>query len=140
MMATRTEVTCSFYCLGVLAERVGFEPTLEFPLNTLSKRAPSATRPSLRRDFVNSADLFYQGRGQDIWDLGIRISDFPTARRLLTSLNPKSRILNPKSLLILKLLFLFRLFSHPLGQIVLDTHFVDGVELGFEPVDMVFFL
>src|SRR5580658_5218486 len=33
-----------------LAERVGFEPTLEFPLNTLSKRAPSATRPSLRRD------------------------------------------------------------------------------------------
>lgn len=33
----------------MLAERVGFEPTLEFPLNTLSKRAPSATRPSLRR-------------------------------------------------------------------------------------------
>jgi hypothetical protein len=32
---------------GELAERVGFEPTLEFPLNTLSKRAPSATRPSL---------------------------------------------------------------------------------------------
>ncbi len=34
---------------GNMAERVGFEPTLEFPLNTLSKRAPSATRPSLRR-------------------------------------------------------------------------------------------
>jgi hypothetical protein len=37
-----------------MAERVGFEPTLEFPLNTLSKRAPSATRPSLpefRQDF-----------------------------------------------------------------------------------------
>jgi hypothetical protein len=33
-----------------MAERVGFEPTLEFPLNTLSKRAPSATRPSLRRE------------------------------------------------------------------------------------------
>jgi hypothetical protein len=30
-----------------LAERVGFEPTLEFPLNTLSKRAPSTTRPPL---------------------------------------------------------------------------------------------
>ena len=28
-----------------LAVRVGFEPTLEFPLNTLSKRAPSTTRP-----------------------------------------------------------------------------------------------
>lgn len=30
-----------------VAERAGFEPALEFPLNTLSKRAPSATRPSL---------------------------------------------------------------------------------------------
>jgi hypothetical protein len=30
-----------------MAEREGFEPPLEFPLNTLSKRAPSATRPSL---------------------------------------------------------------------------------------------
>ena len=29
---------------------MGFEPTLEFPLNTLSKRAPSATRPPLRAD------------------------------------------------------------------------------------------
>jgi hypothetical protein len=35
----------------VLAERVGFEPTLPFRVNTLSKRAPSATRPSLRRTF-----------------------------------------------------------------------------------------
>ena len=39
-----------------MAEREGFEPSLEFPLNTLSKRAPSTTRPSLRgslncRDF-----------------------------------------------------------------------------------------
>ena len=32
-----------------MAERVGFEPTLPFRVNTLSKRAPSATRPSLRR-------------------------------------------------------------------------------------------
>ena len=31
-----------------MAERVGFEPTVEFPLHTLSKRAPSTTRPSLR--------------------------------------------------------------------------------------------
>ncbi len=28
-----------------VAVRVGFEPTLRFPVNTLSKRAPSATRP-----------------------------------------------------------------------------------------------
>jgi hypothetical protein len=32
-----------------LAEGVGFEPTLRFPVNTLSKRAPSATRPPLQR-------------------------------------------------------------------------------------------
>ena len=29
-----------------VAVSVGFEPTLEFPLNTLSKRAPSTTRPT----------------------------------------------------------------------------------------------
>src|SRR3954452_24596719 len=33
-----------------MAERVGFEPTVEFPLHTLSKRAPSTTRTSLRLD------------------------------------------------------------------------------------------
>src|ERR1700674_2343272 len=32
-----------------MAEREGFEPPLPFRVNTLSKRAPSATRPSLRR-------------------------------------------------------------------------------------------
>jgi hypothetical protein len=37
-----------------MAERVGFEPTLPFRVNTLSKRAPSATRPSLRQ--VAAAD------------------------------------------------------------------------------------
>ena len=31
-----------------MAERVGFEPTIRFPVYTLSKRAPSATRPSLQ--------------------------------------------------------------------------------------------
>jgi len=34
--------------MRVLAEGVGFEPTIRFPVYTLSKRAPSATRPSLR--------------------------------------------------------------------------------------------
>src|SRR6266478_2211721 len=37
---------------GALAEGVGFEPTLRFPVNTLSKRAPSATRPPLRTAFA----------------------------------------------------------------------------------------
>src|SRR3984957_11953698 len=40
-----------------LAERVGFEPTLPFRVNTLSKRAPSATRPSLRRRSVGGNEL-----------------------------------------------------------------------------------
>ena len=35
-----------------MAEREGFEPSIEFPLYTLSKRAPSTTRPSLH---VNAA-------------------------------------------------------------------------------------
>src|SRR5215467_8063540 len=39
---------CANNCEQMLAEGVGFEPTLRFPVNTLSKRAPSATRPSLR--------------------------------------------------------------------------------------------
>src|SRR5262249_38636357 len=33
-----------------MAERVGFEPTVEFPLHTLSKRARSTTPTSLRLD------------------------------------------------------------------------------------------
>jgi hypothetical protein len=32
-----------------MAEREGFEPSIEFPLYTLSKRAPSTTRPSLHQ-------------------------------------------------------------------------------------------
>ena len=57
---------CSSDCV---AERVGFEPTLPFRVNTLSKRAPSATRPSLLRwvclcgsvgrDAQTSAPRFY---------------------------------------------------------------------------------
>jgi len=39
-MGTRRQYKCRvFNQLGV-AERVGFEPTVEFPLHTLSKRAP----------------------------------------------------------------------------------------------------
>ncbi len=36
-----------FDAISRMAERVGFEPTVRFPAHTLSKRAPSATRPSL---------------------------------------------------------------------------------------------
>ena len=36
---------------------MGFEPTIRFPVYTLSKRAPSATRPSLRSAARGSASL-----------------------------------------------------------------------------------
>ena len=52
-----TKVIASVYAGGKLAERVGFEPTLPFRVNTLSKRAPSATRPSLLRA-VGTEKLF----------------------------------------------------------------------------------
>jgi hypothetical protein len=47
-----------------LAERVGFEPTLPFRVNTLSKRAPSATRPSLPDLLPNAFELLYTGLGE----------------------------------------------------------------------------
>ena len=37
----------------LLAERVGFEPTVRFPVHTLSRRASSATPASLRIWFAN---------------------------------------------------------------------------------------
>ena len=42
-----------------MAEGEGFEPSIRFPAYTLSKRAPSATRPPLR----NQADLPVFGAG-----------------------------------------------------------------------------
>src|SRR5690606_6147156 len=35
---------------GVVAEREGFEPSRRFPAYTLSRRAPSTTRPPLRQE------------------------------------------------------------------------------------------
>ena len=43
-----------------MAERVGFEPTLPFRVNTLSKRAPSATRPSLPRRICRSPARWWE--------------------------------------------------------------------------------
>jgi hypothetical protein len=35
-----------------MAEGEGFEPSIRFPAYTLSKRAPSATRPPLRKQTI----------------------------------------------------------------------------------------
>ena len=40
------------YKVNTLAERAGFEPAIELPLYTLSKRAPSTTRPPLRFKYL----------------------------------------------------------------------------------------
>ncbi len=50
-----------------MAEREGFEPSIEFPLYTLSKRAPSTTRPSLRglRGSAGEAARALQSNMQD---------------------------------------------------------------------------
>jgi hypothetical protein len=44
-----------------MADRAGFEPAIEFPLYTLSRRAPSTTRPPVRplaADGQSGADRF----------------------------------------------------------------------------------
>src|SRR5476651_2468009 len=62
-----------------LAEREGFEPSVGFPLHTLSKRAPSTTRTSLRASGINSLQRVLGGVQ-------------PGARRL-----PKSSSRRPRS-------------------------------------------
>src|SRR5208282_6310043 len=55
---------------GVMAERVGFEPTLPFRVNTLSKRAPSATRPSLRfLDLTEFLQIIVHTLARNLFDL-----------------------------------------------------------------------
>ncbi len=43
---------------GIMAERVGFEPTVEFPLHSLSRRALSTAQTPLRGRFVIVADAW----------------------------------------------------------------------------------
>ena len=47
------EISISFalFFYKKMAERVGFEPTVEFPLHSISNAAPSSTRPSLRAGY-----------------------------------------------------------------------------------------
>src|SRR5712671_4895822 len=66
----------------LVADRVGFEPTRRFPVHTLSKRAPSATRPPVltkRRDY--SVSLFSGKRGVRHPASRIRASQDWRARR-----------------------------------------------------------
>ncbi len=60
-----------------VAEGVGFEPTLRFPVNTLSQRAPSATRPPLRIASSRSAQYSRAGRADKAMSQGTISRDFP---------------------------------------------------------------
>jgi hypothetical protein len=63
---------CQLVKRMMLAEGVGFEPTIRLPVYTLSKRAPSATRPSLRRGPAAGARCGeYRCRGSQRKRLGV---------------------------------------------------------------------
>ena len=44
-----------------MADRAGFEPAIRFPVYTLSRRAPSTTRPPVRRAAYDLGARFFQG-------------------------------------------------------------------------------
>ena len=77
-----------------LAERVGFEPTVEFPLHTLSKRAPSTTRTSLRLESTvceqSALDYRTRYRAERSSSITFRISSLRTsvARRRSNCVRP----------------------------------------------------
>ena len=66
---------------------MGFEPTLPFRVNTLSKRAPSATRPSLRR--IMDIRLTHSRSEYTLWRmLRMSFNDFIRERRYLNNVSP----------------------------------------------------
>ena len=74
----------SFYISDLMAERVGFEPTVEFPLHTLSKRAPSTTRTSLRVFRISGLRASGPAQKPDCdrnCDTSLTVSDHLRARR-----------------------------------------------------------
>src|ERR1700690_2453951 len=101
-----------------MAERQGFEPWVPFRVHTLSKRAPSATRPSLRWECALQKPL---GKGHI--HCSVSSTDAWSGGR-------ERRIRRPEKRALL-------VFLQLLGQIVLDAHLADGVQLPFQPVDVV---
>jgi hypothetical protein len=78
-----------------MAEREGFEPPKQLPVYTLSRRAPSTTRPSLllKRSFNLLAIPFYSISGTFIVSQGIPL--FFSDRRPDMSCLTGMRILSP---------------------------------------------
>src|SRR5262249_41881380 len=136
-----------------MAERVGFEPTLPFRVNTLSKRAPSATRPSLRRRFqeaLRTASLLKQRkrgactpRGVVCAFMGRRIElqGAISIAELWTGFVSRNghTLVFPRASCSRRLLVFF-VPVQVLGEIILVAHFFDGMHLAFEPVDVMLFI
>ena len=47
--------------ISKMAERAGFEPAIRFPVYTLSRRAPSTTRPPLHSRLIFINDINHNG-------------------------------------------------------------------------------
>src|SRR5438874_8983855 len=62
MLAGQPSLTSARQLERRLAEREGFEPSVGFPLHTLSKRAPSTTRTSLRLSGINSLQRMHSSK------------------------------------------------------------------------------
>ena len=108
---------------------MGFEPTVEFPLNTLYKRAPSATRPSLPRPaYYDRSILTVRRILAKLWLDTFRVT---TARHNGARSNHYETLLNGSAFLGLVQL---------LSQVVFVGHLRDRVQLAFQPIDVVFFV
>ena len=57
-----------------MAERVGFEPTVELPLHTISSRAPSATRSPLLETTTSNCFCFKEPQPWRSWLKNCRIT------------------------------------------------------------------
>src|SRR5271157_2700292 len=120
-----------------MAERQGFEPWIPFRVYTLSKRAPSATRPSLHGESVLQKRQF-----------AVPARTIRACQTMLTQCNSivaywrtalreaGRRAHAPSSCAPVLLLVVLQL----LGQVVRNSHFADGMQLPFEPVNVVLFV
>src|SRR5271157_1351428 len=121
----------------LVAERQGFEPWIPFRVYTLSKRAPSATRPSLHGESVLQKRQF-----------AVPARTIRACQTMLTPCNSivaywrtalreaGRRVHAPSCCAPVLLLVVLQL----LGQVVRNSHFADGMQLSFKPVDMVLFV
>jgi hypothetical protein len=77
-----------------LAEREGFEPSIEFPLYTLSKRAPSATRPSLLQ---GGSTILVKTLGRSLDNSMARMMTVIRIERVLASIRQHLGIRTPRA-------------------------------------------